>query len=148
MWSRLGPRPSHGAPSWERANNKCGQTQPVLASRGWAAESARLVAQLWVSMWHLTNVNLLQDYKGTVRLAKVVSTAVPLWQNPLSHSDPPAVVTSLCMTHGGDLASFPIGCFSSSAQLVLYKSFGKMLFFCHADIVKIGVETYLHLHNR
>lgn len=60
-------------------------------------------------MWRLTNVNLLSNYKGTVSLAKVVSMAVPLWQNPVSHTDPPAVLTKPYMTHRGDLASPPIG---------------------------------------
>lgn len=77
MWSWLGQWDQH--PSWERVDNKCIQTEPVLDPWGWGAESVQLAAQLWVSIWRLPNVNLLSDFKGTVRLGQScwhVSTSV------------------------------------------------------------------------
>lgn len=67
---------------WERADNKCTQTYPVLAARGWGG---------WISSASSTIMNVhvtfdkrspsLPTSRALSAWAKVVNTAVPLWQN-------------------------------------------------------------------
>lgn len=66
MWSKLGPWPPDQQPSiWERADNKCTQTYPVLAAHGWCGWiSAASSTIMSVFMWHLTNVHLPSWLQG------------------------------------------------------------------------------------